>query len=146
MSPKIGQLKTPEMNVNDMEINDQADVFPTWETMQFENNNMIKREGVWHDFPTFKDNSIMMHHTNFDPCTKKLYIGMARVKGKKMLENNIVLDVKSLGTDGAPRMHMAARDMLSMSYFVNEKQWENINLKKRIKNMEATLNLEPLFT
>jgi len=107
------QPKNSEVNENIMEIGDQANPLLSWDAVCLRNNYLIEGTSSYLKLHVFEDNSITLHHTNFDPRSKKLQIGTVRVNGKKLLENNsTALDVKELRTKGAMKFHDVTVGML----------------------------------
>lgn len=61
-----------------------------------------------------------------------------------MEDNDVLLDALELGIDGALKIHQAIGNLLK--HFVEEQQEENMRLKMRVEELEASLKHELLFT
>jgi hypothetical protein len=103
-SPKNDPTTQPEMvEVIDDIMEVEVDMILTWPLHAIGKQYFGWRKNLPLKLLVFEDNSITLHHVDFDPWAKKLYIGRVRVKGKNLLENNYTsLDIKEFGNGRIP--------------------------------------------
>ena len=82
---------------------------------------------------------VTLHHANYNKETRKLQIGRVNLKDKKVIgKSSFEIDMKGLRRLGVLRFIQA------IAHSITKQELENAKLKKRIRELEVSLNPRPL--
>jgi hypothetical protein len=85
-----------------------------------------------------------LHHVAYNRASKKLLLEKVNTKNKRSSEKwKSIIDFDGVAPSKIAQFHGATREALKQSVDTMEK--ENLELKQRIKELEATLMPRPLF-
>lgn len=103
-------------------------------------------EKMAHEGPIyFQDDSITMHHSNYQKDTRKLLLQRIYGKGKQVTKKwGSKIEIKNENPSDAMELHRETDEALA--HTVDDQEMENSRLKQRIVELEASLNPHPLFS
>jgi hypothetical protein len=107
-------------------------------------NREITQELACQEPLIFEEESVTLHHMDFNKESKKLLIEKINLKNKKVVEKwNSEIDLQGVKPSKVMQFHEATREALKSS--INEIEIENQILKEKIRELENALLLKPLF-
>jgi hypothetical protein len=92
----------------------------------------------------FEEESVTLHHMAYNRETKKLLLEKVNTKNKKSSERwKYSIDLDGVAPSKIAYFHGATGDALKQS--IDKMEKENLELKKRVKELEVSLVPTPLF-
>lgn len=92
----------------------------------------------------FEDDSITLHHSNYEKESRKISLQCVNVKGKHVVEKwGLEIEIKNSNPKGVMELHQETGEALA--HIVDDHERENVRMKKRVSELEVALSPQPLF-
>ena len=126
-----------DMNIEDIEFPD--------EEQKIQGRREFKKKLETQEPILFEEESMTLHCSLFDRCSKKLVIEKIHAKNKKVQGKlSSELDLNGVPSSKIVQIHEAINESLNMS--VEEMENKNPILKEIIKELESALMPPPIFS